>query len=368
MLTKDFYYNLPPKSIAQAPVSPRDHSKLMVLDCARQAIIHRKFYDVCDHLNAGDLLVVNNSKVFRARLSAAKGEAKLEIFLLRPDRGNWLVLAKPGKKLAIGDKILFQDAVQAEVVEKKDDGTVVIQFNIADEQVFEYAEKFGEVPTPPYVKQAPADADDYQTVYAKHTGSVAAPTAGFHFTPELMDRLRDKGVRIAYVTLHVGLGTFRPVMTEKVEDHKMHEEWIEVSEKTADLVNQTKESGGKVVAVGTTSVRTLEAAARKIPITPLRSKSFGAQAKYQLPIKDVINSYSGFTDLFIKPGDEFKVVDVMITNFHLPESTLIMLVSAFAQSKMSETDAGRHFVLKAYQEAINNDYRFYSFGDAMILK
>ncbi|MBD3281319.1 tRNA preQ1(34) S-adenosylmethionine ribosyltransferase-isomerase QueA [Candidatus Uhrbacteria bacterium] len=356
MLTKDFYYNLPQDRIAQVPVKPRDHSKLMVLDCAEQGIEHRKFYDICDYLRPGDLLVVNNSKVFRARLTAIKSESSFEIFLLRSDDGKWFVLAKPGKKLKIGDTIDFEDDVKAEVITKQKDGTIAIRFNVTDEQVFKYAEKFGEVPTPPYVKQAPDDADDYQTVYAKKTGSVAAPTAGFHFTPELMDKLREKGVKIAYVTLHVGLGTFRPVMAESVEDHEMHEEWIEIGEETAKLVNETKERGGRIVAVGTTSVRSLEAAARKLPITD-----------DQLPMKDVINSYSGFTDLFIKPGDEFRVVDVMITNFHLPESTLIMLVSAFAQSKMREADAGRQFVLKAYQEAIDNDYRFYSFGDGMIL-
>lgn len=356
MLTKDFHYNLPPDSIAQAPIKPRDHSKLMVLDCGARTMSHRKFFDICDYLEEGDLLVVNNSKVFRARLTASKGETELEIFLLRPDREKWMVLARPGKKLKIGDTIEFRDGVKAEVISKKHDGTVALKFNVTDELVFKYAEKFGEVPTPPYVKQAPKDAQDYQTVYAQKTGSVAAPTAGFHFTPELMSKLRSKGVKIAYVTLHVGLGTFRPVMTENIEDHEMHEEWIEVSNDTAKLVNETKASGGRVVAVGTTSVRSLEAAARKLPITD-----------DQLPMKDVINSYSGFTDLFIKPGDEFRIVDVMITNFHLPESTLIMLVSAFAQSKMDETDAGRQFVLNAYQEAINNDYRFYSFGDAMML-
>ena len=356
MLTKDFYYNLPTDRIAQAPVKPRDHSKLMVLDCAGQTIEHRKFYDICDYLKAGDLLVLNNSKVFRARLTAIKGNAELEIFLLRPESEHWLVLAKPGKKLQPGDVVKFADGVNARVKNKKEDRTVELEFSISRAEVFSYAEKYGKVPTPPYVKQAPDDADDYQTVYANRTGSVAAPTAGFHFTPELMDKLRDKGVKIAYVTLHVGLGTFRPVMTEKVEDHEMHEEWIEVSEETADLVNDTKKRGAKVVAVGTTGVRSLEATARKLPISDDR-----------LAMKDVIHSYSGFTDLFIKPGDEFKVVDVMITNFHLPESTLIMLVSAFAQSKMDELDVGRQFVLNAYQEAIDNDYRFYSFGDAMIL-
>jgi S-adenosylmethionine:tRNA ribosyltransferase-isomerase len=358
MLTKDFYYDLPQDSIAQAPTKPRDHSKLMVLDCAKHTIDHRKFYNITDYLQSGDLLVVNNSKVFRARLSAMKGGIIFEIFLLRPSNENWVALARPGKKLSVNDEVIFSDSVTAKIVSKEKDGTITIKFSIAHDEVFKYAEKYGEVPTPPYVKHAPDDADDYQTVYAKETGSVAAPTAGFHFTPELIDRLRDKGVRIAYVTLHVGLGTFRPVMTEKVEDHEMHEEWIEISEETAELVNETKEKGGRVVAVGTTSVRSLEAAARfqdQIPPLPPFDKG-GA-----------FSPYCGFTDLFITPGDEFRIVDVMITNFHLPESTLIMLVSAFAQSKMKSDDEGRKFVLNAYQEAINNDYRFYSFGDAMIL-
>ncbi len=357
MLTKDFYYNLPTESIAQAPMKPRDHSRLMVLDCEKQTILQKKFYDVVDYLNPGDLLVVNNSKVFRARLAAKKGEVTFEIFLLRPENDTWIVLARPGKKLSIGDEINFEDGISAEIISKKEDGTVIIKFSISHDEVFKYTQKHGSVPVPPYVKEAPDDADDYQTIYAKETGSVAAPTAGFHFTPELMDKLRDKGVNIAYVTLHVGLGTFRPVMTEKVEDHEMHEEWVEVSEETANLVNQTKDNGGRVVAVGTTSVRSLEAAAR-----------FPRRAELDTPFhKGGLNSFSGFTDLFITPGDEFGVVDVMITNFHLPESTLIMLVSAFAQSKMKNDDEGRKFVLNAYQEAINKDYRFYSFGDAMIL-
>jgi S-adenosylmethionine:tRNA ribosyltransferase-isomerase len=358
MLTKDFYYNLPQECIAQAPMKPRDHSKLMALDCAMQTIEHRNFYNITEYLNSGDLIVVNNSKVFRARLTAKKGDVAFEIFLLRPEDANWIVLARPGKKLAPQDVVEFLDDVKAEVVSKGNDGTVKIKFSISHDEVFKYAEKYGEVPTPPYVKKAPAEADDYQTVYAKTTGSVAAPTAGFHFTPELIGKLRDKGVKIAYVTLHVGLGTFRPVMTEKIEDHEMHEEWIEVGEETSKLVNETKASGGKIVAVGTTSVRSLEAAARFPRPAELRDTPFP---------KGGLLPFSGFTDLFITPGDEFRVVDVMVTNFHLPESTLIMLVSAFAQSKMTTEDAGRQFVLKAYQEAINKDYRFYSFGDAMIL-
>jgi len=359
MLTKDFYYNLPAERIAQAPMKPRDHSKLMVLDCEKRMISHKKFYNIVDYLNSGDLLVVNNSKVFRARLAAKKGEATFEIFLLRPEKDKWIVLARPGKKLSIADKIDFKDGVTAEILSKKEDGTVTIKFSISHNEVFTYTQKHGSVPVPPYVKEAPDDADDYQTVYAKETGSVAAPTAGFHFTSELLRKLRDMGVNIAYVTLHVGLGTFRPVMTQNIEDHEMHEEWVEVSKETAELVNRTKKNGGRVVAVGTTSVRSLEAAAR-IPQS--------RQGEIPPFAKGGLKPYSGFTDLFITPGDGFRIVDVMITNFHLPESTLIMLVSAFAQSKMKDADEGRKFVLNAYQEAIKNDYRFYSFGDAMILK
>jgi len=324
----------------------------MVLDLKNQSVRDKHFYDITDYLQPGDLLIVNNSKVFRARLEAQKGNSRLEIFLLRPEDDHWLALAKPGKKLNAGDVISFGYDVSAEVLKKNADGTIWLSFNIDDQDVFIFADKHGAVPVPPYVKQAPDDANDYQTVYAKETGSVAAPTAGFHFTPELMDKLRKKGVRFGTVTLHVGLGTFRPVMTEKLEDHVMHSEWLDVPQETADLINQTHEQGKRVIAVGTTSVRSLEAVARQCQMTNDECQ---------------IKMYSGFTNLFLKPGDEFKVVDAMITNFHLPESTLIMLVSAFAQSKMKNDDEGRKFVLNAYQEAINNDYRFYSFGDAMFI-
>ncbi len=354
MLTKDFYYDLPKECIAQTPIKPRDHSKLMILNCAKKEIKHGKFYEITDYLHAGDLLVVNNSKVFHARLTGYKKDKPLEIFLLRPDNENWIVLIKPGKKILKGDVINFEDNINAKVETKLDDGTVIINFNISHEDVFNFAEKYGKIPTPPYVKTAPSDTNDYQTVYAKITGSVAAPTAGFHFTPELLLKLRDMGIKIAYVTLHVGLGTFRPVKTEKIEDHKIHEEWIEINRDTAKIVNETKRNGGKIIAVGTTSVRALESVARK-------------NINHQNTDGKILEEFSGFTNLFIKPGDDFKVVDVMITNFHLPESTLIMLVSAFAQSKINQEDEGRKFVLNAYQKAINNDYRFYSFGDAMIL-
>ncbi|MBU2566433.1 tRNA preQ1(34) S-adenosylmethionine ribosyltransferase-isomerase QueA [Patescibacteria group bacterium] len=346
MLTKDFRYDLPRQSIAQSPVTPRDSSKLLVLDCKKQQMDDKIFTDIVDYLNPGDLIVVNDSKVFKARLRAKKGESLFEIFLLRPVDGLWSCLAKPGKKLKIGDTIKFADDLEAKIEQKNIDGTVLIKFPINDDSVFNFANEHGEVPTPPYVDKAPADFADYQTIYAEKTGSAAAPTAGFHFTEDLINKIKNKGIQITHVTLHVGLGTFRPVMTENIEDHDMHEEWIEVTQETIDLIKETKLHGGSVIAVGTTSVRSLESAAR---------------------IVGTLKPYCGFTKLFIKPGDDFMVIDAMITNFHLPESTLIMLVSAFAQSKMNEPDAGRKFILQAYEHAIKLGYRFYSFGDAMLI-
>lgn len=361
MLTRDFWYDLPTDRIAQAPVRPRDHAKLMILNCTQKSLEHRHFYDLPDYLKPGDLLVVNNTKVFRARLSATRSrrpdeiqsaspedhDVKIEIFLLRPEGKNWLALAKPAKKLKINDQINIGPDFQGRVADKQSDGTLLIQFDLPTERVFELTDKYGQIPTPPYVEQAPADAQDYQTVYAEKTGSAAAPTAGFHFTDELITKLKNQGLKFAHVTLHVGLGTFKPVQAEKIEDHTMHAEWIEVSAETCELIEQTKKDGGRVIAVGTTSIRALEGAARAN--------------------NNQLQSYQGFTNIFIKPGDAFFVIDGLVTNFHLPQSTLLMLVSAFAQIKMTEADQGRQFVLNAYQEAINNDYRFYSFGDAMLI-
>ena len=341
MLTKDFWYSLPPEKIAQEPARPRDHSKLMILDCTKQTINHRHFYDLAEYLQSGDLLVINDTKVFKARLIAVLERSRttqIEIFLLRPQDGEWIALAKPGRKLKIGDAVIFADHVKARVENKDANGTIKVKFEMSEEQVFALADKIGDVPTPPYIHNASKAAADYQTVYAQKIGSAAAPTAGFHFTVQLMEELKNIGVKFATVTLHVGLGTFRPVQTEKVEDHVMHEEWINVPRETLDLIAETKKRGRRVIAVGTTSVRSLES-----------------------------DMMSGFTKIFITPGYKFKVVDGMITNFHLPESTLLMLVSAFAQNKMTKEDQGRKFVLKAYQEAILNKYRFYSFGDAMFL-
>jgi S-adenosylmethionine:tRNA ribosyltransferase-isomerase len=326
MKTSDFDYVLPPERIAQTPVRPRDHSRLMVLDRHTGHITHRRFFDIGTELRPGDLLVTNNSKVFNARLQTTDG---IEIFLLRPEARGWKCLAKPGRKLRVGSSVVFADKTTATVLEKQDDGTVLLDFGRSPEEIFAWTDRVGSVPTPPYVEQSVTNSADYQTVYAAHVGSVAAPTAGFHFTPELIESLTSHGVQFASVTLHVGLGTFRPMKTETLEEHVMHEEWIDVPDETIRLIEETKRNGGRVIAVGTTTVRALES-----------------------------NVQHGFTNIFITPGYVFKRIDGLITNFHLPKSTLLVLVSAFA---------GREHIRHAYEEAIKNEYRFYSFGDAMII-
>jgi len=338
MKTADFDYILPPERIAQSPVNPRDSSKLLILDRETGAIEHHIFHDIGQFLKPGDLLIVNESKVFKARLHTTNG---IEIFLLRPSsppyeggaggsRSSWIALAKPGRKLSIGSDVSFPDGMTCRVRDKKDDGTVILDFDKPADEIFAWADRVGEVPTPPYVEKPPADSEQtYQTVYAKTVGSVAAPTAGFHFTPELIQKLKTQGVQFATVTLHVGLGTFRPMKTDTLEEHQMHEEWVDVPTETTELIDQTKKNGGRVIAVGTTSVRALESGVTQ-----------------------------GFTNMFITPGYQFKIVDGLITNFHLPKSTLLVLVSAFA---------GRENVLRAYEEAIAKNYRFYSFGDAMLV-
>ncbi len=334
MKTADFDYILPPDRIAQTPAEPRDHSRLLVMDRVTGALSHRHFFELGDSLRPGDLLVVNESKVFKARLRADAGE----IFLLRADGLHWIALARPGRKLTPGKIMLFSDGTSCRVVEKRGDGAVVIDFGKSAEEVLAWTDKTGEVPLPPYITppqlplrkgEASLTSEDYQTVYAKTTGSVAAPTAGLHFTPGLIKRLKEKGIRFATVTIHVGLGTFRPIKTETLEEHQMHEEWIDVPDETVRAIEETKRNGGRVIAVGTTSVRSLESGVRH-----------------------------GFTNIFITPGYAFKIVDGMITNFHLPKSTLLVLVSAFA---------GHEHVLHAYSEAIREGYRFYSFGDAMLI-
>lgn len=340
MKTSDFYYDLPKELIAQTPLEPRDSSRLLVLDREKQTLEHKHFYDIIDYLNEGDLLVANDSRVLPARIYGIKDEtgAKVEFLLLKQIANNrWETLCKPGKKARVGTKFSFGNGIlRATVVDVKDDGNRIVDFD-CEENFFATLDKIGQMPLPPYITAELKDKERYQTVYSHELGSAAAPTAGLHFTTELMDRIKAKGVKIAYVTLHVGLGTFRPVKVDDVTKHKMHSEHYEVPEETAKLINETKKNGGRVIAVGTTSCRTLESVA----------------AMY-----GEIKHCEGFTDIFIYPGFEFKVLDGLITNFHLPESTLIMLVSAFA---------GYDFIMNAYKEAVKEKYRFFSFGDAMFI-
>ena len=340
MKTSDFYYDLPKELIAQTPLEPRDSSRLLVLDREKQTLEHKHFYDIIDYLNEGDLLVANDSRVLPARIYGIKDEtgAKVEFLLLKQVANNrWETLCKPGKKAKVGTKFSFGNGIlRATVVEVKDDGNRIVDFD-CEENFFTTLDKIGQMPLPPYITAELKDKERYQTVYSHELGSAAAPTAGLHFTTELMDRIKAKGVKIAYVTLHVGLGTFRPVKVDDVTKHKMHSEHYEVPEETAKLINETKKNGGRVIAVGTTSCRTLESVA----------KEYGKVVPCE-----------GWTDIFIYPGFEFKVLDGLITNFHLPESTLIMLVSAFA---------GYDFIMNAYKEAVKEKYRFFSFGDAMFI-
>ena len=339
MKTHDFYYDLPKERIAQTPVEPRDHSRLLVMDRFTGEMEHRHFYDIVDYLRPGDLLVINDSRVLPARLYGVKEDtgAHMELLLLE-QKGNqvWECLAKPGKKAKPGTKLIFGDGLlTGEVVEVKEDGNRMVQFT-CDGNFYAVLDQIGQMPLPPYITEKLQDKERYQTVYSKELGSAAAPTAGLHFTPELMDKIRAMGVDFASVTLHVGLGTFRPVKAEEVTDHKMHSEHCLLPQETADKILKTKANGGRVIAVGTTSCRTLESVA-----------TFTGK----------IQPWEGYTDIFIYPGYEFKVLDGLITNFHLPESTLIMLVSAFA---------GREHILHAYEEAVKLEYRFFSFGDACL--
>lgn len=340
MKTSDFYYDLPKELIAQTPVEPRDSSRLMTIDRLTGKIGHKHFYDIIDCLNEGDCLIANDSRVLPARIFGTKDEtgASVEFLLLRQISGNrWETLCKPGKKAKVGARFSFGDGIMnAEVVEVRDDGNRIVDFD-CHENFFSTLDKIGQMPLPPYITEKLEDKERYQTVYSHELGSAAAPTAGLHFTEELMDKIREKGVKIAYVTLHVGLGTFRPVKVDDVTKHKMHSEHYEIPRETAEIINETKKNGGRVIAVGTTSCRTLESVATE----------FGE-----------IKACDGFTDIFIYPGYEFKVLDGLITNFHLPESTLIMLVSAFA---------GYDNIMNAYKTAVDERYRFFSFGDAMVI-
>ena len=342
LLTSDFDFNLPPERIAQTAVEPRDHARLLHVAGAA-GLSDRHVYDLPDLLHPGDLLVVNDTKVIPARLYGKKGAAKIEVLLhKRQAAAEWLAFARPGKKLNPGDKILFSEDFFAEVLVKREGGEIHIRFNVGDEKLFPFLEKYGEPPLPPYIHRDPGtaakDRDRYQTIYAAREGAVAAPTAGLHFTPELLKRLAEKGIEQATVTLHVGAGTFLPVKVDRIADHKMHAEWGEVSAATADAVNAAKKAGRRVVAVGTTSLRLLESAAAE---------------------DGTMQVFSGDTAIFIYPGYRFRAVDALMTNFHLPKSTLFMLVSAFA---------GLDRMRAAYEYAIAQNYRFYSYGDATLLE
>lgn len=340
MKRQDFYYDLPEELIAQDPLEDRSGSRLLVLDKKSGAVSHHVFKKVIDYLHEGDCLVINDTKVIPARLIGAKvgTDAKIEVLLLKRKENNiWETLVKPGKKAKIGTKISFGDGLLiGEVVDIVEEGNRLIQFSY--EGIFEeILDRLGQMPLPPYITHQLKDRDRYNTVYAVHEGSAAAPTAGLHFTPELLEQIEKKGIEIARVTLHVGLGTFRPVKADEITDHHMHSEFYQIDEDAADKINRTKERGGRVICVGTTSCRTIESAADE---------------------NGHIEASSGWTEIFIYPGYQFKVLDCLITNFHLPESTLIMLVSALA---------GREHVLAAYEEAVKMKYRFFSFGDAMLI-
>ena len=340
MKTSDFYYDLPQELIAQTPLDKRDSSRLMTLDRVTGETAHHHFYELPDFLRPGDCLILNDSRVLPARLLGQRlpGGGACEVLLLI-DRGEktWECLVRPGRKMRTGAKLSFGNGeLTAEVVGELEGGNRLVRFDY--EGIFlEVLERLGKMPLPPYIKEELQDQERYQTVYSKVLGSAAAPTAGLHFTPELLEKIAAKGVGIGYVTLHVGLGTFRPVKEEEITDHEMHSEYCVISQETADLINRTKANGGRCICVGTTSCRTLE--------------SWAAEDGH-------MEAKAGWTNIYIYPGYQFKVMDALVTNFHLPESTLIMLVSAFA---------GREHVLAAYQEAVKERYRFFSFGDAMFI-
>ena len=341
MKTSDFYFDLPKELIAQDPIEERSNSRLLVLDKETGTVQHRHFYDILEYLNEGDCLVLNNTKVIPARLYGVREGtgAMIEILLLkRKDNNVWETLVKPGKKARPGVKIIFGDGLlTGEVIDVVEEGNRLIRFSY--EGIFEeILDQLGQMPLPPYITHELKDKNRYQTVYAKYEGSAAAPTAGLHFTEELLEQVSRKGIRIAEVTLHVGLGTFRPVKVEDVSQHHMHSEFYEVTEEAAEIIRSTKASGGRVICVGTTSCRTIESAALRFDGT--------------------IRACSGWTDIFIYPGFQFQLLDGLITNFHLPESTLLMLVSALA---------GKEHIMAAYEEAVKERYRFFSFGDAMLI-
>ncbi|HEU0028526.1 MAG TPA: tRNA preQ1(34) S-adenosylmethionine ribosyltransferase-isomerase QueA [Ktedonobacterales bacterium] len=352
MRVSDFDYTLPPERIAQTPIEPRDSARLLVIHRDTGALEHRVFRDIIEYLRPGDLLVANQSRVLPARLLGVKqgsgGRVELLLLAARADLGpdRWEALARPGKRIHAGHRLTFgEGALTAEVEGDAPSGGRIVRLVPRDGPVAEAVARVGATPLPPYIHEKLTDPERYQTVYAREPGSAAAPTAGLHFTRELLERVETLGVGVAYVTLHIGLDTFRPVEKDDLTDHIMHSEWIEVSEETARRVNATRAAGGRIIAVGTTSTRTLEAVA-------------GLAAERGAPPGEVIIPYQGRTALFITPGYQFRAVDALITNFHLPRSTLLALVSAFA---------GRELILRAYAEAIAREYRFYSFGDATLL-
>lgn len=340
MKKSDFYFDLPEELIAQTPIQQRDHSRLLVMNKETGALEHKHFFDLPEYLRPGDCLVLNNSRVLPARLIGARATGgSVELVLLRDlGEGRWECLSRPGRKTRPGTELFFGgDKLRATVERVIEGGNRIVQFHY-DGIFMEILESLGKMPLPPYIKKELNDPERYQTVYSKELGSAAAPTAGLHFTKELLKQLEDTGVTVKYVTLHVGLGTFRPVKEDEIEDHEMHSEFCIIPQDTADAVNRTHAKGGRVIAVGTTSCRTLE--------------SFTDE-------NGVLQAKSGWTDIFIYPGYKFKCIDALITNFHLPESTLIMLVSALA---------GREHVINAYKTAVNERYRFFSFGDAMLIE
>ncbi len=340
MKTVDFYYDLPKELIAQTPLEPRDSSKMMVLNKKDGNICHKHFYNIIDELNEGDCLILNDSRVLPARIFGKKEGtgASVEFLMLRQVENNtWETLAKPGKKAKVGSNFVFGEGIMTGAVrDVTEEGNRIVEFS-CNESIYTALDKIGQMPLPPYITEKLQDKERYQTVYSNELGSAAAPTAGLHFTKELLQKIKDKGINIGYVTLHVGLGTFRPVKVDNITEHKMHSEHYEIPQATADLIKSTKEAGKRVIAVGTTSCRTLESVAQK---------------------HAEIIACDGFTDIFIYPGFEFKVLDGLITNFHLPESTLIMLVSAFC---------GYENTMNAYKVAVEEKYRFFSFGDSMMI-
>ena len=341
MKKEDFYYELPKERIAQTPIEPRDASKMMVIHRSEHINEDKHFYDIVDYLNEGDCLILNDTKVLPARLYGVKEETGAHVeFLMLTQKENdvWEVITGPGRRAKAGSRFVFGNGIlKAEIIDVLENGNRLAKFTYEGNNIFNVLEKVGEMPLPHYITEKLEDNDRYQTVYAKELGSAAAPTAGLHFTPEILKKIKDKGVNIGYVTLHVGIGTFRPVKAENIEDHKMHSEHYHLPKETADLINETHKNGKRVVAVGTTSCRTLESVA-----------TYNGE----------ITEADGWTSIFIYPGYEFKCIDALLTNFHLPESTLIMLVSAFYN---------REDVLASYNDAVKKKYRFFSFGDCMLL-